>query len=81
MMNASQTRDEIEAMCATTAGNIGLSAGRLKTIKIPLPPLAEQRRIVAKIDRLMAFCDRLEESIEAAKGKQADLLDVLMSHV
>jgi type I restriction enzyme, S subunit len=27
---------------------------------IPLPPLAEQRRIVAKIDRLMAQCDELE---------------------
>jgi type I restriction enzyme, S subunit len=74
MMNAAQTRDAIEAMCATTAGNIGLSAGKLKTIKIPLPPLAEQRLIVDEIDRL-------EESIEAAKGKQADLLDALMSQV
>jgi type I restriction enzyme, S subunit len=81
MMNAAQTRDAIEAMCATTAGNIGLSAGRLKTIEIPLPPLAEQRRIVAKIDRLMGMCDRLEESIEAAKGKQTDLLNALMSQV
>jgi type I restriction enzyme, S subunit len=81
MMNASQTRSAIEAMCATTAGNIGLSAGRLKTIEIPLPPLAEQHRIVSEIDRLMALCDRLEESIEAAKGKQTDLLNALMSQV
>jgi len=32
----------------------------LKTARIPLPPLAEQKRIVAKVDELMALCDRLE---------------------
>ncbi|MFM2165766.1 MAG: hypothetical protein RIS79_137, partial [Verrucomicrobiota bacterium] len=31
----------------------------LKAARIPLPPLAEQKRIVAKVDELMALCDRL----------------------
>ena len=30
----------------------------------PLPPLAEQQRIVAKIDQLMALCDNLEKQID-----------------
>jgi type I restriction enzyme S subunit len=80
-MNAAQTREAIEAMCATTAGNIGLSAGRLKTVKIPLPPLAEQRLIVAKIDQLMTLCDRLEHQIDAATDKRTELLNALMAQV
>jgi type I restriction enzyme S subunit len=37
-----------------------LSAKQVNGIEIPLPPLAEQRRIVAKVDELMTLCDRLE---------------------
>ena len=35
---------------------------RCRKFEIPLPPLAEQHRIVAKVDELMALCDRLEEA-------------------
>ncbi len=40
-----------------------LSAGRLAAIEFPIPPLAEQQRIIAKVDELMALCDRLEASL------------------
>ena len=63
-MNAPQTREAIEAMCATTAGNIGLSAGRLKTVEIPLPALAEQRQIVEKVECLMGLVEELEDQTE-----------------
>ena len=39
----------------------GLSKKVLEQFQIPLPPLAEQHRIVAKIDRLMTRCDELEK--------------------
>lgn len=32
---------------------------------VPLQPLSEQHRIAAKVDALMAFCDRLEASFTA----------------
>lgn len=67
-MNAAPTRERIGAMCATTAGNIGLSAGKMKTVDIPLPPLAEQRRIVAKVDELMTLVDKLEAQLASARA-------------
>jgi type I restriction enzyme, S subunit len=42
-------------------GNKNLVLRKIKAFIIPLPPLAEQRRIVAKIDQLMARCDELEK--------------------
>ena len=77
-MNASSTREEIESMCATTAGNIGLSAGRLRTVQILIPSLSQQRRIVSKIDQLMSLCDKLETQIDASSGKKTKLLEALI---
>jgi len=39
----------------------GLSANALHCINIPLPPLAEQHRIVEKIDQLLPLCDNLSK--------------------
>ena len=50
----------------------------LKASFIPLPPLAEQPRIVAKVDELMALCDRLEASLTAADTIRWRLLDALL---
>lgn len=37
----------------------GLSSGALHNIWVPLPPLAEQKRIVAKVNELMKYCEEL----------------------
>ncbi len=51
----------------------------LAKLLFPLPPLAEQRRIVAKVDALMALCDRLEASLAAAATTRRRLLDALLA--
>ena len=43
----------------------GLSANKLKSLVIPLPPLAEQRRIVAKIEELMPLVERYGKAQQA----------------
>ena len=47
-------------------------------LPFPLPPLAEQHRIVAKVDELMALCDRLEASLTSGDDTRRRLLDALL---
>lgn len=55
-----------------------LRVGGIETLLIPLPPLLEQNRIIAKIDELMALCDSLEQQIDANTSKQTELLSALI---
>ena len=45
---------------------------------VPLPPIAEQHRIVAKVDELMALCDRLEASLAIGDDTRCRLLDAML---
>jgi type I restriction enzyme S subunit len=63
--------DEIKVGGATHTNKLNL--GDLKTLLIPAPPLAEQKRIVAKVDELMALCDRLEAQQQERETRHAAL--------
>jgi type I restriction enzyme S subunit len=55
-----------------------INQAALSNILIPVPPLAEQHRIVAKVDALMALCDRLEAALTTADTTRVRLLDALL---
>lgn len=42
----------------TTQPNVGLQS--IKQFLFPLPPLAEQKRIVAKLEEILPLCERLK---------------------
>lgn len=55
-----------------------LSGGQISEAVIALPPLAEQHRIVAKVDELMALCDRLEARQADADSAHGQLVQALL---
>ena len=56
-----------------------LNVGLIEQTPIPLPPLAEQYRIVAKVDELMALCDRLEASLTTSDQTRTRLLEATLT--
>jgi type I restriction enzyme, S subunit len=55
-----------------------INQAELNAIVVPVPPLAEQHRIVTKVDELMVLCDQLKASLATAQTTQLNLADSLV---
>jgi len=62
-------------------GISNMSGKSLASIPIPLPPLAEQKRIVAKVDELMALVDELETQLASSRKVARNLLEALVAEL
>lgn len=67
-----------ESKMTGTAGQKRLPKDFIEQHPFPLPPLPEQHRIVAKVDELMALCDRLEAQQQNAEAAHARLVQTLL---
>ena len=59
----------------------GLNLGLLRDFLVPIPPLAEQRRIVAKVDQLMALVDGLEMQLAASRATAEKLMEAVVAEL
>jgi type I restriction enzyme, S subunit len=61
-----------------TANQASITQASIKNSPIGIPPLAEQHRIVAKVDELMSLCDALKTNLQNAQTTQLALADALV---
>lgn len=71
-LNSSEFVDAIDP--GRSNGVPHISTRQVQQLSFALPPLAEQRRIVAKVDELMALVDKLETELASARATATNLL-------
>ncbi len=73
-MNAPLFRvTQIEPHVKQQCGQANVNGTILKNMIVPIPPIDEQHRIVAKVDELFGICDALKDRIREVQGIEMDL--------
>ena len=65
----------------STHGTCKLESAKIFGMLIPLPPLPEQSRIVARVEELRRLCADLRQRLSASQTTQAHLAEVLLESV
>ncbi|MBU0679420.1 MAG: restriction endonuclease subunit S [Verrucomicrobia bacterium] len=79
--NSPQLRVHIERVARTTSGIWKINQGHVAETRLPVPPLAQQKRIVAKVDELMALCDELERKLKQAEVDADRLFEAVVAGI
>lgn len=79
--NSPVGRAYFESASKQTTNLASINMRQVRGCPVPLPPLAEQRRIVAKVDQLMTLVDQLETQLAASRATGAKLVDAMVSEL
>ncbi|WP_318457554.1 restriction endonuclease subunit S [Photobacterium leiognathi] len=71
--------DNENALVSGSTKQVELNTSSVISLVVPVAPLAEQHRIVAKVDELMALCDQLEQQTEASIEAHQLLVSTLLN--
>jgi type I restriction enzyme S subunit len=77
-LNSPSGTATMRQLAITSAGLYSLSVGKIQRITTPVPPLAEQQRIVAKVNELLAICDELEAALDSTQHERGRLLEAVL---
>jgi type I restriction enzyme, S subunit len=76
--NIGVSRDFIARRARTTAGQTGISGGDLRAVPLPLPPLAEQTRIVAELEGKLSIVEELRAIVSLSLQRTVRLRQVVL---
>ncbi|WP_409438762.1 restriction endonuclease subunit S [Psychromonas sp. GE-S-Ul-11] len=79
LLRTPNIRETLIGSASQTTNIANISLEKLNPLVISIPPLAEQHRIVAKVDELMVLCDQLEQQTESSIDAHKTLVEVLLA--
>lgn len=80
IMSSAYFQDAVISRAGGSATPI-INKKKWSAIPVPVASESEQRRIISRIDQLMALCDALEQQIDSAAIKKAELLDAVIAQL
>lgn len=77
-LNSQFARNYFASSSKQTTNLASINKTQLRSCTVPLPPLAEQQRIVQKVDELMALCDQLKERLNQVSKTCCQLAEAVV---
>ena len=76
--NSYYGKDFFLAASKQTTNLASINMTQLRNFPVALPPISEQERILAEVDKLLAMCDKLAEQIQSFENIRSNLSDAML---